>query len=212
MRVRFDGFVLDTDRKELSRGGAAVRLSPRAFRLLAYLAAERPRAVSKRDLLDHMWTDTIVDEANLKALVMEIRKALEDRGGTADAIRTVYGFGYAFGAEAVDEAAPGSEPRVRIEVQQRVVLLPEGIHEIGRNPSCAVFIDAASVSRVHARLHVGRETLLLEDHGSKNGTFVSGVRVAGSIPLARATRVRCGDVELLVARIGGNIADTATID
>lgn len=213
MRVRFDGFILDTGRKELSRGGTAVRLAPRAFSLLSYLVAERPRAVSKRDLLDHIWSGNIVEEANLKALVLDIRKALEERGGRPEVIRTVYGHGYAFAGAAVEEEAAGADAaRVRVEVQQRVVLLPEGIHEIGRSAGCAVFIDAASVSRVHVRLHVGRDTLLLEDNGSKNGTFVSGTRITGAIALPPVARVRCGDVDLLIARVGGEFAETATID
>jgi DNA-binding winged helix-turn-helix (wHTH) protein len=212
MRIRFDNFVLDTERKELIRGREPVRLSPRAFRLLSYLAAARPRAVSKRDLLDHIWAGNVVEEANLKTLVLEIRKALNDRGAVADAIRTVYGYGYAFAGEAVEESAPASEQRVRVEVQQRVILLPVGIHEIGRSSSCAVFIDAASVSRVHALLHVGPETLLLEDNSSKNGTFVSGKRLAAPTALPFAARVRCGDVELLITRIAGELADTATVD
>jgi DNA-binding winged helix-turn-helix (wHTH) protein len=215
MRIRFDNFVLDTERKELIRGRTPVRLSPRAFRLLAHLAAERPRAISKRDLLDHIWAGNVVEEANLKTLVLEIRKALKDRGadaGIAEAIRTVYGYGYAFAGEAVEETAPASELRVRVEVQQRVILLPAGIHEIGRSSSCTVFIDAASVSRVHARLHAGAETLLLDDNGSKNGTFVAGRRITAATTLPPAARVRCGDVELLISRIGGDVAETATVD
>jgi DNA-binding winged helix-turn-helix (wHTH) protein len=211
MRIRFDNFVLDTERKELIRGREPVRLSPRAFRFLSHLAAERPRAVSKRDLLDHIWSGNVVEEGNLKTLVLEIRKALQDRGG-ADAIRTVYGYGYAFAGEAVEETAPASEQRVRVEVQQRVLLLPQGIHEIGRSSSCAIFIDAVSVSRVHARLHIGPETLLIEDNGSKNGTFVSGKRITAPTTLPPAARVRCGDVELLITRIGGEMGETATVD
>jgi DNA-binding winged helix-turn-helix (wHTH) protein len=213
MRVLFDGFILDTDRKDLSRGGAAVRLTPRAFRLLSFLVAERPRAVSKSDLVDHIWAGSIVEEANLKTLVLEIRTALEDRGGQSNLIRTVYGYGYAFGGEAVEESAGAAkEPRVRVEVQERVILLPEGIHEIGRRQGCSVFIDASSVSRVHARLHVGRETLLLEDNASKNGTFVSGKRIATATPLRAGARVRCGEVEMLVERIGGGLTETETLD
>jgi len=213
MRVRFDGFVLDTDRKELSRGGVPVRLAPRAFSLLSYLAAQRPRAVSKRDLLDHIWSGNAVEEANLKALVLDIRKALEERGGRPEVIRTVYGHGYAFEGTAVEEEAAGATaPRVRVEVQQRVILLAEGIHEIGRDAGCAVFIDASSVSRVHARLHVGQETLLLEDNGSKNGTFVSGTRIVRAIALPSAARVRCGDAELFIVRVGGDISATATLE
>ena len=176
MRVRFDQFVLDSDRKVLTRGGAPVHLTPRAFRLLALLVAERPRAVGKRELLDTIWSGNIVEESSLKSLVLEIRTALEQRGGSPDVIRTVYGHGYAFDADTVEEPAGGSpEARIRVEVQTRTILLPEGTHEIGRLPSCAVFIDAPSVSRVHARLHVSRDTLLIEDAGSKNGTFILNI-------------------------------------
>ena len=213
MRVRFGDFILDTERKDLRRGGTPVRLSPRAFRLLCFLVAQRPRAVSKRDLIDAIWSSSFVEEANLKTLVLEIRKALEERGGDAGVIRTVFGHGYAFAAEAVEEAAAAArQPRVHIEVQNRVILLPEGVHEIGRRPDCAIFIDAASVSRVHARLRVGRDTLVIEDNGSKNGTFVSGERITAPVALARSTRVVCGDVTMVIVRIGDGLADTATAD
>ncbi|MGA8809904.1 MAG: winged helix-turn-helix domain-containing protein [Thermoanaerobaculia bacterium] len=212
MRVQFDSFVLDTDRKELTRGGATVRLTPRAFRLLSFLLAERPRAISKSELIDNIWSGNIVEEANLKTLVLEIRRAIQDRGGEPNLIRTVYGYGYAFRGEAIEETAGAAkEPRVRIEIQERVILLPEGIHEIGRRPNCAIFIDAQSVSRVHAHLHVGRETLLVEDRGSKNGTFVSGKRITIATPLRSGTYVRCGDVQLVVERIGGGLTETATL-
>lgn len=213
MRVRFGDFILDTERKDLRRGSTPVRLSPRAFRLLSFLVAERPRAVTKRDLMDHIWSDTFVEEANLKTLVLEIRKAIEDRGGDAGVIRTVFGHGYAFGAEAVEEAAvPAREPRVQVKVQDRVIFLPEGTHDIGRLPGCAIYIDAASVSRVHARLGVGPDTLIIQDNGSKNGTFVCGERITTPVALGTSTHVTCGDVSLLIVRIGDRLTDTATVD
>jgi DNA-binding winged helix-turn-helix (wHTH) protein len=213
MRVRFDSFILDTERKVLTRGGAPVHLTPRAFRLLALLVAERPRAVSKRELIDTLWAGSIVEESSLKSLVLEIRTAIEERGGSPDVIRTVYGHGYAFEGMAVDDESPGSaEARVRVAVQTRVVLLPEGIHQIGRLPNCAVFIDATSVSRIHARLHVGRDTLLIEDAGSKNGTFVSGERINTGVPLPAHSRVRCGDVDITIEKVGESASDTETID
>ena len=213
MRVRFDQFVLDTERKALTRGGTAVHLTPRAFRLLELLVAQRPRAVGKRELIDTIWSGSIVEESSLKSLVLEIRTAIQERGGSADVIRTVYGHGYAFDAETAEETAGVSpEARVRVEVQARVVLLPEGIHQIGRLPSCAVFIDAASVSRLHARLHVGRDTAFIEDAGSKNGTFVSGEKIAGGVPLRACSRVRCGDVDLTIEKLGEAASETETID
>jgi transcriptional regulator with GAF, ATPase, and Fis domain len=48
---------------------------------------------------------------------------------------------------------------------------------IGRSAECEVRIDHSSVSRRHARLHVG-ESIAVEDLGSANGTSVGGTRLA----------------------------------
>ncbi len=53
--------------------------------------------------------------------------------------------------------------------------LPEGrTLVLGRSAEADVVIDAGSVSRLHAKLHVGK-TLQIEDMGSANGTLVRGV-------------------------------------
>lgn len=48
---------------------------------------------------------------------------------------------------------------------------------LGRDPSCQVVILDRQVSRYHARLIPRDEGVLLEDLGSKNGTFYEGKRV-----------------------------------
>ena len=48
---------------------------------------------------------------------------------------------------------------------------------IGRDDTCAVMVPDRQVSRFHARLLVREEGVLLEDLGSKNGTFYEGKRV-----------------------------------
>jgi diguanylate cyclase (GGDEF)-like protein len=50
--------------------------------------------------------------------------------------------------------------------------------EIGRHPSCELFIDSSSVSRRHARVELGDEGYVIRDLSSKNGTVVNGNRVA----------------------------------
>jgi len=52
---------------------------------------------------------------------------------------------------------------------------------IGRDDNCAVVVPDRQVSRFHARLLVKEEGVLLEDLGSKNGTFYEGQRVDGPI-------------------------------
>jgi pSer/pThr/pTyr-binding forkhead associated (FHA) protein len=48
---------------------------------------------------------------------------------------------------------------------------------IGREPECDVVIQDRQVSRYHARLSLEDSTTLLEDLGSKNGTYLDGSRI-----------------------------------
>ena len=47
MTVRFDQYVVDTDRLELRRDGDLVGIEPQVFSILAYLIDNRDRVVSK---------------------------------------------------------------------------------------------------------------------------------------------------------------------
>jgi len=49
---------------------------------------------------------------------------------------------------------------------------------IGREPDCDIVIPDRQVSRRHARIHITKEGIYLEDLGSKNGTHYNGQRVA----------------------------------
>ena len=209
-RFRFDQFCFDSDQKALLRGGEPVRLTPRAFRLLELLIRRRPKAVSKRDLLDHVWSGNIVEEANLKTLVNEIRNALEERGGRPEVIRTVFGYGYAFAGEVEEEADPGSEPVVTVRWNIHSVLLPLGAHVIGRRPDCTVAIDDPSVSRVHARLEITRDAMRIEDLRSKNGTFVEGKRISEPTELLSRCEIVIGEVAVTLARLDSGDASTQT--
>lgn len=210
-RFRFDQFCFDSDQKALLRGGEPVRLTPRAFRLLELLILRRPKAVSKRDLLDHVWSGNIVEEANLKTLVLEIRTALEDRGGRPEVVRTVYGYGYAFAGEVEEEAESStSQAVVSVRWSTNSVLLPLGAHVIGRRPDCAVAIDDPSVSRVHARLEITRDVLRIEDLRSKNGTFVEGKRIEAPTELLNRCEIVIGEVNVKLARLDSGDASTQT--
>lgn len=212
-RFRFDQFCFDSDQKALLRGGEPVRLTPRAFRLLELLILRRGKAVSKRDLLDHVWSGNIVEEANLKTIVLEIRNALEERGGRPEIVRTVYGYGYAFAGEVEEEeAGSGSESQAVVSVRWSTyaVLLPLGAHVIGRRPDCAVAIDDPSVSRVHAKLEITRDVLRIEDLRSKNGTFVDGKRIEAPTELLNRCEIVIGEVNVMLARLDSGDASTQT--
>jgi DNA-binding winged helix-turn-helix (wHTH) protein len=54
---------------------------------------------------------------------------------------------------------------------------------IGRDASCEVIITDRQISRFHARIMPSPSGIILEDLGSKNGTFCNGHKVDGSIVL-----------------------------
>src|SRR5689334_4229632 len=100
MRLQFGDVVFDGDRRQVSRGGRERHLSPKAFELLKLLVERRPEAVSKADIHDRLWPGTFVSDANIPALVAEIRAALGDHAPKRRFLRTLHGFGYAFEANA----------------------------------------------------------------------------------------------------------------
>jgi len=194
---QFDKFLLDTDRRELFRGGEPVHLPPKTFRLLEVLLESRPRAIAKADLLERIWPGTFVAETNLSSLVADLRTALGDDPRKPRFLRTVHGFGYAFCGEAREEA--GERPRHwfhRLIWEGREIALQEGDNLLGRDPEAVAWIDHASVSRRHARIAVAGATATIEDLGSKNGTWLRGERVASAV-LATGEEIRIGSVDLL---------------
>lgn len=46
---------------------------------------------------------------------------------------------------------------------------------VGRDPDCEIVVPDRQVSRVHARFTFNKNGVLLEDLGSKNGTFLNGL-------------------------------------
>ena len=68
---------------------------------------------------------------------------------------------------------------------------------LGRDPTCQIRCDDRdeSASRRHARLGVGRRDpleIVLTDLNSRNGTFVNGQRIQGSVKLSSGDRIQLG--------------------
>jgi pSer/pThr/pTyr-binding forkhead associated (FHA) protein len=64
---------------------------------------------------------------------------------------------------------------------------------IGRDPSNAIVVNDAEVSRKHARLFFQDETYVLEDLGSTNGTFVNGQRLMSPQELQPGDMILLGE-------------------
>lgn len=202
VRAQFDRFTVDSESRQLTGDGIPIHLSPKAFDLLCLLIAARPNALAKADLHARIWPGLFVVDANLSVLVAEIRRALGDDAHEPRFIRTVHRHGYAFCGEATDlktgigGGAAESIPKAWLVWKERVLLLAEGENVIGRDPRCNVWLDVPGVSRRHARLTVSGDVVVVDDLGSKNGTFVADAPVSAPRPLHDGETLHVGPVEL----------------
>lgn len=96
MRYVFGDYTLDTERYELRRAGALVKVQPKAFDVLAYLIALRERVVSKRELLEQLWPNQFIAETTLNSCIKAVRQAVGDTGRAQRVIHTLHGRGYRF--------------------------------------------------------------------------------------------------------------------
>ena len=205
MQVQFGRFTLDTESRQLRSGDSERHLSPKAFELLRVLIECRPAALSKAQLHERLWPATFVSDATLTSLVAELRDVLGDSPRRPRFIRTVHRFGYAFkGAVAAPESRPlpVDRPRVWIVWESGQVALDEGDHLLGRDRDVAVWLDSPTVSRHHARIRINGRAAIIEDLGSKNGTFLRGERLATPSELTDGDELRLGSISVKFRLLG----------
>jgi DNA-binding winged helix-turn-helix (wHTH) protein len=99
---RFDGFLVDPERRCLLRDGAPVALTPKALSILLILLEKRGEVVDKDELLGRIWPDTFVTEANLTQNVSALRKALGEKANEHRYVVTMPGRGYSFVTEVTE--------------------------------------------------------------------------------------------------------------
>ena len=214
MRVTVGDVLVDCDARELSRGGVALHLSPKAFELLLLLIECRPKAVSKRELQDRLWPDTFVVEKNLTNLIAEIRKAVGDTPPAPRLIRTVQRFGYALREASpvvdIEHARPANATgTVRLAWDGGTTTLRDGDHIIGRDPEASIVLNVDSVSRRHAIITVAGSYATLADLGSKNGTSIGSARIDKVTRLVEGDQIHIGSV-LLTVRFADPLDATKT--
>jgi DNA-binding winged helix-turn-helix (wHTH) protein/TolB-like protein/Flp pilus assembly protein TadD len=104
----FGAFRLDATQRLLLREGTVVPLTLKAFDLLLTLVESDGRVLTKEELMNRVWPDSFVEEANLSHHVHKLREALGDREQGHKYIETLTRRGYRFVAkvsEVRDDAA-----------------------------------------------------------------------------------------------------------
>ena len=67
---------------------------------------------------------------------------------------------------------------------------------IGRNADNAIALEFNGVSRYHFKLHAQGDTHMLEDCGSKNGTYLNNKKVEANTNLAKGDIIKIGSIAL----------------
>ena len=201
MQVSFGEYRLDLDARQLFKGTEPIRISPKAFLLLKLLLERRPNARSKAELHEAIWPTTFVSDTSLTQLVSEIRAAIGDDAHDPRFLRTVHGYGYAFGGEAVLRSVGIRDPQAIgvacwLHLENRAIPLEEGENVIGRDTAATVHLESLRISRYHARIVLRADEAVLEDLGSKNGTYLRGERLSSPARLKPGDDVRIGPFTL----------------
>lgn len=124
---KFSEFILDKQKVAFYRQDVPIQLSSRAFEMLVYLVEKRGEVVEKEEILDKVWKDSFVEEANLAVHISALRRVLNEKKGESRFIRTVSGRGYSFIAE-VEE----------IESKKLIKTIDSYVNEEKKNISIAV--------------------------------------------------------------------------
>lgn len=96
---RFKSFTLKPIERQLFDGDRRIALTPKAFDVLTLLIDNAGHLVSKEALMESLWADSFVEEANLARLVHTIRKTLGEDENGGKFIETVPTKGYRFVAQ-----------------------------------------------------------------------------------------------------------------
>ena len=76
----FGDFRLDADRHRLIRDGEVVPLPPKAIEALIVLVQHPGKLLEREELMQAVWSDAFVEDANLTVAISQLRKALGQAG------------------------------------------------------------------------------------------------------------------------------------
>ena len=109
--LRFGGFEIDVGERLLRKEGRVVPLSAKIFDTLLYLVQNNGRLLLKNELMENVWADSFVEEANLTTNISLLRKVLHETGDQY--IETYPKRGYRFQADVESVSGENEVLRTR---------------------------------------------------------------------------------------------------
>mgnify|MGYP003902812751 FL=1 len=99
--LRFRNMVIDRETRTVNICGKPVDLTGREFDLLVFLASNKGRVFTKKQIYTHVWgNEYVFDDSNIMSFISKLRKKIEPDPEHPFYIQTVYGVGYRFNREA----------------------------------------------------------------------------------------------------------------
>lgn len=92
-----NGLTVNVQKRMVTKSGAPVKLTPKEFDLLAYLARHAGRPLTHREILKTVWGPAHQNDSQyLRVFIGQLRAKIEDNPATPKIITTEPGVGYRF--------------------------------------------------------------------------------------------------------------------
>ena len=183
----FGPFTLLPNQGLLLDGGKPVRLASRALEILIALADRPGELVTKRELMQAVWPDTTVVEANLTVHVTALRRALGDGQGGNRYIVNIPGRGYRFVAPIAFEAATPKSVSSVIRPKRSQNLPHQMTRLIGRTDIVEFLVQQQRMDRLLAIVGpagIGKTALALNVAEELVDQFKDGISFVDLAPIS----------------------------
>lgn len=99
--LNLKNMVIDRENRTVYVNEESVDLTGKEFNLLIFLASNKGRVFTKKQIYTHVWEDEYAfDDNNIMSFICKLRKKIEPDAEHPFYILTVYGVGYRFNKEA----------------------------------------------------------------------------------------------------------------
>lgn len=99
--LNFKQMVIDKDNRSVCVNGVSIDLTGKEFDLLLFLASNKGRVFTKKQIYMHVWeNDYAFDDNNIMSFISKLRKKIEPDADHPFYILTIHGVGYRFNREA----------------------------------------------------------------------------------------------------------------
>lgn len=148
--LHFADICIDTHNQLLYRQGETISLAPKVYDLLVFFCQNSQRVISKDELMEQVWTGTLVTENAISRTLVKVRKALADDPKDPKFIITVPRKGYRMVADFVASDAPAKQEITPISAA-KTDLNSELVHTTASNQSLEKQTPQVAQSRLNKR-------------------------------------------------------------